>query len=129
MKKTRIKCQHGDAYHAITFHDDGRVESSGCGDVTAEAEQIGSLVILGGSIAMPTCAGLAAFVRHGIRALFSKPDVKPGDELLLLGWRDLYQRFESLNVVEAAIAKERKAARQRRKRFAPTPPITEDVPL
>lgn len=117
--KTRIKCQHGGT-HTITFHDDGTVTSTGCGDVTAEAKRLSAMVMLGGSASAsaPTCAGLAALVNHGVRLIFSKTGVKNGDELPLGGWRDMYQRFESLKVVEATIKRERRAARKRRKAAA-----------
>ena len=111
--KTRIKCKDGT--HAVTFHADGTVTSTGCHDVTAESERIASVVKLGKGIAQPTCAGLAALVHFGIASIFSQPGVKNGDELSFGGWRSIYQRFESLKVVEATVKRERRAARRRRR--------------
>lgn len=115
--KTRIKCKDG-ATHTVTFHPDGTVTSTGCCDVTAEAARIATIVKLGKGVAMPTCAGLAALVLYGIASIFSRPGVKNGDELSLGGWDPIYQRFESLKIVEATVTREKAAARKRRKAAA-----------
>lgn len=119
MKKTTtcIRCDGGD-YHTVAFHTDGTVTSIGCGDVTVEAERIASVVKLGKGLATPTCAGVAALVLYGIASIFDQPGVKNGDELDLGGWRNIYQRFESLKVVEATVKRERRAARRRRRASA-----------
>lgn len=116
-QKTRIKCKDG-ATHAVTFHDDGRVTSTGCSDLMVEAERIATIVKLGKGIARPNCAGLVALVKYGIASIFSQPGVQNGDELDLGGWRHIYQRFESLKVVEATVKRERRAARRRRRAAA-----------
>lgn len=132
MKTTRFKCTGGES-HTITFHDDGRVVSSGCGDVTSESKRVAGMIALGASTFVPTCAGLASLVQYGIASIFSQAGAKNGDELPLEGWRSIYMRFESLKMVEETIKRERRAARIRRNAIAmaqevPPPAVVKNAP-
>jgi hypothetical protein len=117
MKKALFQCD-GKERHLLTFHDDGTVTSSGCEDVTAEAKRISTLIRLGSTYSVHNCAALAALVLYGIPSIFNHPGTKNGDELPFAGWRSLYQRFESLKIVEETVKRERRASRKRRREAA-----------
>lgn len=118
MKKTinnttRILCKKEGKYHTVTFHADGTITSSGCGDVTSDAKRITAAISLGKAIMEDSCAGLTALAAHGISSLFRQPDL--GEYIQWGAWRGLYQRFEENKLVVAAVKRERRAARKRAK--------------
>ncbi|RLB42122.1 MAG: hypothetical protein DRH30_05430 [Deltaproteobacteria bacterium] len=115
--KTRIKCCDG-KFHSITSGKDGRVISSGCGDVTDKAAEVASAV---DNDAVPhDCAGLAALMLHGVPALYAQPHLEDDEDVPMMGWGDLYARFGENSAVQSVIRRERTAARKRRASVAAT---------
>lgn len=113
---TRIKCSCGEGkFHKVEFLQDGRVVSSGCGDVTQQARTISTMMRLGAWKGdTGSCAALGALVLDGCEMILRRP----GDEdnvVSIDGWRDIYIRFETIGVVERKMSRVRRRLRKERR--------------
>lgn len=115
---TRIKCSCGEGkFHKVTF-ENGRVISSGCGDVTEESKTISTMMRLGAWRGDPgSCAALGALVLDGCEMILRRPANEDG-EVSIAGWRDIYIRFETVGVVERTMKRARARLRREARKAA-----------
>ena len=115
IQKTTILC-HGER-HKFELHPDGRIVSSGCGDITEDVKKVSALARMGRPPSDPeSCTGLGAFLTTGLDAIYRRQNNDMG-YIDLEQWEAVSIRFEDIKIVKEAEKRIQKAIR-REKRLA-----------